>query len=83
MFLTDADTHPRVQKRIELTRDLVADQATRTFVVSSPGRTSVDRVFSLILLGDLGSLYGAVLGGVDPTPVDVIEELKGRLAEEE
>jgi glucose/mannose-6-phosphate isomerase len=83
VFLTDADTHPRVQKRIELTRDLVADQATGTFVVSSRGATSVDRVFSLILLGDLVSLYVAVLRGVDPTPVDVIEELKGRLAAEE
>lgn len=32
------------------------------------------------LLGDLVSLYIAVLRGVDPTPVDVIEELKGRPA---
>ena len=37
-------------------------------------------MFSLVLLGDLVSLYVAVLRGVDPTPVDVIEQLKERLA---
>jgi glucose/mannose-6-phosphate isomerase len=38
-------------------------------------------VFSLVLLGDLVSLYLAVLRGVDPTPVPVLEDLKARLAE--
>ena len=80
VFLDDTDTHPRVQARIALTRELVAEQATGTFVVASRGVTAVERVFSLVLLGDLVSLYLAVLRGVDPTPVDVIEELKGRLA---
>jgi glucose/mannose-6-phosphate isomerase len=41
----------------------------------------VERVLSLVLLGDLVSLYLAVLRGIDPTPVDVIESLKSRLAE--
>jgi len=82
VFLDDADTHPRVQRRIELTRELVADQATGTWTVRSRGVTAVERVFSLVLLGDLVSLYMAVLRGVDPTPVDVIESLKGRLAQD-
>jgi glucose/mannose-6-phosphate isomerase len=79
VFLDDADTHPRVQERIALTRELIADGATGTYVVASRGITAVERVFSLVLLGDLVSLYVAVLRGVDPTPVDVIEDLKGRL----
>jgi glucose/mannose-6-phosphate isomerase len=81
-FLDDADTHPRVQERIALTRELIGDQATNTYVVTSRGITAVERVFSLVLLGDLVSLYVAVLRGVDPTPVDVIDELKGRLAQD-
>ena len=68
-----------MQQRIALTRELVAEQATGTFVVASRGGTAVERVFSLVLLGDLVSLYVAVLRGVDPTPVDVIEDLKGSL----
>ena len=34
-----------------------------------------------MLLGDLVSVYLAVLRGVDPTPVEVIERLKADLAE--
>ena len=44
------------------------------------GNTAVERVLSLVLLGDLVTLYVAVLRGTDPTPVDVLETLKQRLA---
>jgi glucose/mannose-6-phosphate isomerase len=80
VFLDDSDTHPRVKERIALTRALIADQATGTFVVESRGQTAVERVFSLVLLGDLVSLYVAVLRGTDPTPVAAIDELKRRLS---
>jgi glucose/mannose-6-phosphate isomerase len=81
VFLDDADTPLRVKQRIELTRDLIADKATGTYVVQSRGNTAVERIFSLVLLGDLVSLYVAVLRGTDPTPVAVIEELKHSLSE--
>ena len=61
-------------------RTTVGHQATSTHVIESRGRTTVERVFSLVLLGDLVSLYVAVLRGTDPTPVDVIERLKERHA---
>lgn len=80
VFLDDSDTPPRVKERIALTSELIGDQATSTHVIESRGRTTVERVFSLVLLGDLLSLYVAVLRGTDPTPVDVIETLKARLA---
>jgi hypothetical protein len=34
---------------------------------------------SLVMLGDLVSAYLAVLGGVDPTPVEAIERFKEEL----
>ena len=80
VFLDDSDTHPRVKERIALTRELIGEQATGTFVVESRGHTAVERVLSLVLLGDLVSLYVAVLRGIDPTPVDVLVSLKQRLA---
>lgn len=80
VFFDDADTHPRVKARIEFTRRLIADQATSTHIITSRGQTAVERVFSLILLGDLVSLYMAILGGLDPTPVEAIETLKAELA---
>jgi glucose/mannose-6-phosphate isomerase len=38
-------------------------------------------VFSLVLLGDLVSVYLAVLRGIDPAPVAVIDRLKQQLAQ--
>jgi glucose/mannose-6-phosphate isomerase len=81
VFLADPDVHPRVQDRIELTEQFVRDQAAVTFVLHSRGTTAIERVLSLVLLGDLVSLYLAVLRGVDPTPVAPIEALKAQLAE--
>ena len=81
VFLDDCDTHPRIGDRIELTQELIKERATGTFRVETLGQGAVERVMSLVLLGDLVSLYLAVLNGVDPTPVEVIENLKGLLAE--
>jgi glucose/mannose-6-phosphate isomerase len=81
VFLDDADVHPRVKARIELTRDLIAPSAAGgTWVAQSRGRTTIERILSLVLLGDLVSLYLAVLRGVDPGPVELIDALKDRLA---
>jgi glucose/mannose-6-phosphate isomerase len=47
--------------------------------VSARGDNGVERVLSQVLLGDLVSVYVAVLDGVDPTPVTVLEWLKEQL----
>ncbi len=80
ILLDDADLHPRVRHRIELTDWLVEPNAEATFRVETQGRNPVERVFSLVLLGDLVSLYVAVLRGIDPAPVAVIDRLKEQLA---
>jgi glucose/mannose-6-phosphate isomerase len=80
VFLDDSDLHPRIRQRIELTRGLIGSHAAATYRVDSVGETRVERLVSLVLLGDLVSLYLAVLRGVDPTPVALLERLKGELA---
>ena len=80
VFLEDADQHPRIGDRIELTSELIAEHATHVIRVQTRGQGAVERVMSLVLLGDLVSLYLAVLRGIDPTPVRVIDVLKTRLA---
>lgn len=79
VFLDDSDLHPRVRQRIELTRGLIGAGAAGSFRVESRGETRMERLVSLVLLGDLVSLYLAVLRGIDPTPVDAIEQLKSAL----
>jgi glucose/mannose-6-phosphate isomerase len=80
VFLEDADSHPRVRTRIALTEELIADKAHATFRVGTVGQGAVERVMSLVLLGDLVSLYLAVLRGVDPEPVEILVRLKDELA---
>jgi glucose/mannose-6-phosphate isomerase len=80
VFLDDSDLHPRVRQRIELTRGLIAASAAATYRVETVGEDRVERLVSLVLLGDLVSIYLAVLRGVDPSPVPAIERLKGELA---
>ena len=82
IFLDDCDTHPRVKERIELTARLIAPGAAGVHRIESRGQTSVERVFSLVLLGDLVSIYLAALRGVDPEPVELLERLKEELAGE-
>jgi glucose/mannose-6-phosphate isomerase len=80
VFLDDADIHPRVSARIRRTGAIVAEGASGgVHRVQSRGATAVERVFSLVMLGDLVSVYLAVLRGVDPTPVPAIARLKAEL----
>jgi glucose/mannose-6-phosphate isomerase len=80
VFLDDCDTHPRVKERIALTSRLIAPGAAGVHRVESRGQTTVERVFSLVLLGDLVSVYLAALRGVDPADIEVLERLKDELA---
>ena len=80
VFLDDSDAHPRVKERIALTQRLIAGSAVASFHLETRGQTTIERVISLVLLGDLVSIYMATLRGVDPGPVALIEQLKADLA---
>jgi glucose/mannose-6-phosphate isomerase len=79
VFLDDSDAHPRVKERMDLTEKLIAGNASASFRLETRGQTTIERVISLVLLGDLVSIYLATLRGVDPGPVKLIEQLKADL----
>ncbi len=80
VFLDDSDLHPRVRTRIELTRRLIEPASAGAYRVQTVGETRMERLVSLVLLGDLVSLYLAILRGVDPAAIAVLERLKATLA---
>lgn len=82
VFLDDAGDHDRIRLRSRVTRDLMEDLVPVAGVVESRGKGVLARLFSLAVIGDLVSVRLAELAGVDPVPVDVIEDLKKRLADE-
>jgi len=80
VFLDDSDAHPRLKERMALTERLIADNGAPSFRLETRGQTAIERVISLVLLGDLVSIYLAALRGVDPGAVRLIDELKSELA---
>lgn len=80
LFLRDKEDHERVKIRMEVTKGIINQYASKVIEVHSEGRSLLARMFSLIYLGDWTSYYLAILNGVDPTPVKVIDYLKNELA---
>ena len=81
VLLDDSDLHPRVRTRIGLTQDAIERNAAVVERVQTVGETRLERLISLVLLGDLVSLYVAVLRGVDPGQIDALSRLKAALVE--
>ncbi len=78
-FLADRDQHPRIAERIRVVSEIASAHRAQAQTIETPGESRAERMFAQVLLGDLTSLYLAVLRGVDPTPVPLIEDLKDQL----
>lgn len=82
-LLRDKDDHPRVQKRMDIVRELIIQSQTPTYDIFSEGESLLTRMFSLIYLADFVSFNLAILNQEDPTPIKNIDFLKSSLADEE
>jgi glucose/mannose-6-phosphate isomerase len=80
VFLDVPGADPRLARRVELTARAAETAGLGVERVEAHGETAIERVMSLVLLGDLTSVYAAVLRGIDPTPVAAIERFKRVLA---
>lgn len=80
LWMVDRDSDPKIQRRLEITRDLLQEYPKEIFTLETTGGSWMARLFSLIHLSDWVSLHTALLNGVDPTPVKRIDLLKERLA---
>ena len=80
VVLHDRDDHARVQRRMAVTRELLEAKPALWHEVEAEGEYPLTRMLSTIHFGDWVSLYLALLRDVDPTPVNLIEDLKRTLA---
>ncbi|MEO8423711.1 MAG: bifunctional phosphoglucose/phosphomannose isomerase [Actinomycetota bacterium] len=71
---------PQLPPRFPLSYDIVRAAGGEVEEVHARGISALARLMSLIIVGDLTSVYLAIGRGVDPTPVPVIERLKAALA---
>jgi glucose/mannose-6-phosphate isomerase len=80
VFLGDRLLDARLRRRMQLTAMSVRSNASKIEFAEGRGATPLERVLSLVLIGDLVSVYLAVLKSADPTPVAAIERFKLALA---
>jgi glucose/mannose-6-phosphate isomerase len=79
IVLETKEEHERMALRFDVTAEVMGAAGFEALRVEAVGESPTAQVMSLVLLGDLVSVYLAVLRGIDPTPVDEIEGLKARL----
>jgi glucose/mannose-6-phosphate isomerase len=66
--------------RLDFMKTLFNEVAAQTIEIQAQGKSRLAKAVSMMYLGDFVSCYLAVLRNVDPEPVDIITELKKRLA---
>jgi len=79
--LVDSEDNPRLLTRMKITLDIIKGLSALEIQLSGEGGTKLERIFDLIYLGDWMSYYLAILYKVDPTPIEKINILKNKLAE--
>lgn len=83
ILLKDRDDHPRIKTRMRVTHEILKPLAGATAIIESCDKGEeqprLSRLFSMLMLGDFSSVYLAVEYGKDPTPVEMIEDVKEKL----
>ncbi|MGE5251539.1 MAG: bifunctional phosphoglucose/phosphomannose isomerase [Bacteroidota bacterium] len=78
-FLRAPSDHPRHRLRIDLTQKAYMREGLNTDFMDARGDTALANMWTLILFGDYMAYYLAIAYGMDPTPVDALENFKEAL----
>lgn len=73
--------HPRVQKRFAVTARLLSGMRPEPHVVEAQGSSALEHLLWTIVFGDFVTLYLALLNGLNPAPVALVEKFKKALDE--
>lgn len=79
VVLRDKNDDSRNLKRIEITGDVLKNYGVSSTVVDMPEDGMLYRIFATLQIGCWASYYLALKYEIDPTPVDMVEELKEEL----
>ncbi len=79
VILRDREIDQRNLKRTEITSDILKNYGVDSTIVDMPEDGMLFRIFSTLQIGCWASYYLALKYEIDPTPVDMVEELKTAL----
>lgn len=80
VFLAEEEDEPALSRKVEVTAQILQHRVGGVTMIHVGGRTRTEKLFSSMYLGDFVTTYLALLNGINPVPVEVIEELKERMA---
>lgn len=71
--------HPRIKDRFQVTIPLLEPRAAFSGEMRTEARSPLARLMDLIYMGDFVATYLALAQGIDPTTIDLIDEVKDKL----
>ncbi|NBU32317.1 MAG: SIS domain-containing protein [Actinobacteria bacterium] len=79
VLLRDSTEHEAIARRIDLVTEITAKRSIPITEIVAQGEHRLSRIASLILPTDWASVYAAIAMGIDPSPIEPINELKAGL----
>lgn len=73
------DDHRRIQKRMDIVKELTKKHGTSTTEIKLSGDHLLTKLFSAMLIGDYTAFFLALRYQTDPSPVNIIEDLKEKM----
>ena len=80
ILLGDPAAHPQVARRQAASAELATDRGIRVSELAMEGEHPLPRFASVVQLIDYATVYLGIASGVDPTPIDIIQELKEQIS---
>ncbi len=80
IFIRDRDEALEIRHRIEATKELVAGKASKVLELHALGSERLEKMLSVLYVGEMASLYLALARGVDPYAMASIDDIKEKLA---
>jgi glucose/mannose-6-phosphate isomerase len=71
--------HPRVQRRFEVSERLLSGLRPAPIIVQAEGDSLLEQLLWTVNFGDFVTLYTALLNGLNPAPVELVEKFKKEL----
>lgn len=80
IFVDSDFYHPRIKKRIALTKQIVTKNKIKYIEVKLTGKTKLEQSFEFLQLGTWITYYLGILNGKDPAPNPWVDWFKDKLA---
>jgi len=80
VLLADPAEHPQVARRRAASAELASERGVRVSELAMTGEQPLQRFASVVGLIDYATVYLGIASGVDPTPIEIIQDLKERIS---